>query len=68
MTFAVILGWFMTRLILGLLFYIVFTVIGALGKLFGEKFLDTNMKTSKDSYWRKRESKPFNRNDYEKQY
>ena len=68
MTFAVILGWFMTRLILALLFYIVFTVIGVTGKLFGKKFLDTNMNNSEDSYWIQRESKPFNKHDYEKQF
>lgn len=68
MTFAVILGWFMTRLILGLLFYIVFTAIGVTGKLFGKKFLDTNMNNTGDSYWIQRESKPFNKQDYEKQF
>ena len=68
MTFAVILGWFMTRLILSVLFYIVFTGISLLAKLFGKKFLDLKIDKSKTSYWSYRESKPFNKNDYERQF
>jgi len=39
MMFAVVLGWFMTRLILSILFYIVFTFIGGVPRLFGKKFI-----------------------------
>ena len=35
MTLAVIMGFFMTRLILSVLFYIVFTLIGGIPRLFG---------------------------------
>ena len=35
MIFAIILGWFMTRLILSLLFYVVFTSIGLTLRFFG---------------------------------
>src|SRR4030066_1403615 len=43
MTLAVILGWFMTRLILSILFYFVFTGIGLGGRLFGKQFLNLKM-------------------------
>ncbi len=51
MTFATILGWFMTRVILSLLFYVVFTPIGLIARLFGKQFLGLKMDRSKQSYW-----------------
>jgi len=68
MTFAVILGWFMTRVILSVLFYIVFTFIGLLARLFRKEFLDLRIDNTKKSYWIARESKPFERKDYERQF
>lgn len=68
MTFAVILGWFMTRVILSVLFYIVFTSIGFISKLFGKQFLDLKMDESKQSYWIQRERKAVEKERYEKQF
>ena len=51
MVFAVILGWFMTRLILMILFYFILTPIGLVGKLFGQNFLGNNFNSSSKSYW-----------------
>ncbi|MBI4684356.1 MAG: hypothetical protein HY755_04060 [Nitrospirae bacterium] len=68
MTFAVILGWFMTRVILSILFYVVFTATGILAKIFGKHFLDVKMDGSKKSYWNYREQKVNNKNDYERQF
>ncbi len=68
MTLAVILGWFMTRVILSVLFYFLFTGIGLGGRLFGKQFLNLKMDGSKKSYWNYREPKPFNKNDYERQF
>ncbi len=45
------LGFVMTRLILGILFYLIITPIGWLGRLFGKRFLDTGFKRDRDSYW-----------------
>jgi hypothetical protein len=47
------IGWVMTRVILVILFYLVMTPIGFLGKLFGKKFLDTTFKRKGESasYW-----------------
>ena len=39
MIFAIILGWFMTRVILSLLYYFVFTSIWLTLRLFGKQFL-----------------------------
>jgi hypothetical protein len=68
MTLAVILGWFMTRVILSILFYLVFSAIGLGARLLGKGFLDLKMDDSKNSYWIKRPRKKFQRDDYERQY
>lgn len=68
MALAVVLGWFMTKVILSILFYLVFTSIGLGSRLFGKKFLDMKIDNSKKSYWRYRESQPFNKNNYERQF
>ena len=68
MAFAVVLGFFMTRVILSVLFYVVFTGIGLGGRLFGKQFLDLKMDHSLKSYWNYRESKTFKQSDYELQF
>ena len=68
MIMAVILGWFMTRLILSVLFYVVFTFIGVLAKLFGKQFLDMKIDESSKSYWNYRKPVPFNKSNYERQF
>ena len=68
MMFAVIMGWFMTRLILSILFYIVFTFIGLVSRLFGKEFLKLTIDKSNKSYWIAREPVPFTKERYEKQF
>ena len=68
MTFATILGWIMTRVILSLLFYIVITPIGVLSRLFGKKFLDIKWNKSKDTYWNFRPKEQRKKEDYENQF
>jgi hypothetical protein len=68
MTFAAILGWFMTRLILTILFYVVFVSIGIISRLFGKNFLDLKMSGSEKSYWIARKTRPFDKSNYEKQF
>ena len=67
MTFAILLGWVMTRIILSILFYGIITMIGFLAKIFGKDFL--NLKVSNhDSYWNLRDREYELNQDYEKQY
>ena len=68
MIFAVILGWFMTRVILSLLFYVVFTSIGLTLRFFGKQFLELRWDKSKKSYWNYRTIKHLKMEDYEKQF
>ena len=46
-----VLGWVMTRVILSLLFYLVFTPIGLVLKLTGKRLLDTSLSENQASYW-----------------
>ena len=68
MIFAIILGWFMTRLILSLLFYIIFTSIGLTSRLFGKQFLELRWDKSKESYWNYKIKKKYKKSDYERQF
>ena len=68
MIFAIILGWIMTRIILSLLFYIIFTTIGLISRLFGKQFLELKWDHSQNSYWNMKTVEPFNKKNYEKQF
>ena len=63
MTFAVILGWVMTRVILSIVFYLIMTPIGLITRLLGEDFLALNRKDS-NSYWNYRDSSKELNQDY----
>jgi hypothetical protein len=66
MKLAFVLGWVNTRLILMIIFYILFTPAGLIMRLFRVDLLDRKIDKSKDSYWKKREKKVFNPSDYER--
>ncbi|MBU0529150.1 sxtJ [bacterium] len=65
MTFATILGWIMTRVILIILFYLIVTPIGLIARIFGAKFLDLSWQSNVKSYWNRREKTV---SDLEKQF
>ena len=68
MAFAVIFGWFMTRVILSLLFYVIITPIGVVLRIFGKDFLDLKKQAVQGSYWNKRDSNVEQNQNYEKQF
>ena len=68
MIFAIILGWFMTRVILSLLFYVVFTSIGLTLRFFGKQFLELRWDNSKESYWNFRNNEHLKKENCEKQF
>lgn len=68
MIFAVILGWFMTRLILSLLFFLVVTPIALVLKLIGKDLLELKKQEVQGSYWNKRISQKERNQNYEKQF
>ena len=68
MIFAIILGWFMTRVILSLLFFLIFTSIGLTSRLLGKKFLELRWDKSKETYWNFRSDEQIQNGNYEKQF
>lgn len=68
MKLALILSWINTTLILLVIYYSVFTLVGILIKLFGVDLLDTKMEKTKSSYWQKKEEEELNNLDYERQF
>ncbi len=68
MSMATLMGWFMTRLILTLLFYLVFTPMKIILRLCGKKLLDVELDNSAESYWLDRQELNMNKNRYDKQF
>lgn len=68
MTFAVIMGWVMTRIILAVLYYFILTLIGLVARLTGKQFLELKWDRSQHTYWNFRENRDFERKIYEKQF
>jgi len=68
MALAVTLGFVMTRLILSLLFFLIFTPMRFIGRLGGHRFLDLKIDKNASSYWHYREPKETAREDLEKQF
>jgi len=66
MRLAVILSWINTRIILGVLFYVVFTPAGLVMRLFRIDLLER--KEKKETYWRKKEKIDFNPSNYERRF
>jgi hypothetical protein len=67
MYFATAMGWFITRLILSLFYYIAMTPIGFVMRTFGHDALQLKKKPA-DSYWEHRTPAPINTEQYRKQY
>ena len=68
MTLAILMGWFMTRVILTILYYLVLTPIRILATLFGKNFLDLTIDKSTKSYWEVRTKREIKPADYERQF
>jgi hypothetical protein len=69
MKLSTVIGWFMSRLILIILFYLVLTPTALLGRMFGKSFLDIRFsKDSADSYWIPRKADKSQKRDYERQF
>lgn len=62
------MGWFMTRVILALVFYLGFTPMGVIGRLLGKRFLEMDPDPSAQTYWQEKVSLEVDKGSYEKQY
>jgi hypothetical protein len=68
MTLALILGWFMSRVILIILFYLIITPMAFLLKIIGKDFLKLRTDKNIESYWEKRDKQSNELPDYERQF
>ncbi|MCK4463958.1 MAG: hypothetical protein KAU58_06570 [Candidatus Omnitrophica bacterium] len=68
MSFSIIIGFFVSRLILSALFYAVLTPIGLVMRIFGKDILDQRIDKNKHSYWQDVEVGIKSRKSYENQY
>ena len=67
MSFATSLGFIMTRIILGLIFFLIFSPIGLVFRLIKKDHLDEAIDHEAASYWRIRDPKPYEPGMSEKQ-
>ncbi len=68
MGFAVVMGFFMTRVILTILYFLVLTPLGIAAKIFGKRFMELKIPKDKTSYWNIRDAKELDKKDYERQF
>ena len=68
MKLAFALSWFNTRLILAVIFYLLVAPIGLALRLFRVDLLNSRINPQDKSYWKKKESKDLNPQDYERQF
>jgi len=68
MALALVLNWFMTRIILSIVFYLVFTPIGLISKLARKEFLDLKWREPRQTYWNYRQPESVDKTRYERQF
>jgi len=68
MSFAILLGWVMTNVILALFFYIILTPLALVMRIFGKRFLDLEFRSGRGSYWMPRAKRAPGRDELEKQF
>jgi len=69
MTFSIVMGWFMTRVILFVLFFLILTPTALLLRLLGKDLLNMKFdRNSSQSYWLPRQKGESRKPDYTKQF
>ena len=68
MGLGLVLGFFVSRIILSIIFFGVITPTGLLMKLFGKDILDERIEKNKASYWHQRPDAARPNSSYENQY
>ncbi len=52
MGLSLILGWFVSRIILIFLFYVILTPVGLIARLVGKRFMDITSEPKAETYWK----------------
>lgn len=64
--FAIIIGYFVSKLIITVMFILFFIPIGLIMRLLGKDLLDKKINKNAASYWLKKENTPFSKEKYER--
>ena len=64
--FSIIVGYFVSKIILTLMFVIFFVPIGLFMRLVGKDLLDKKLNKQASTYWLKKENTPFSKEKYER--
>jgi len=65
---GLVLGWFMTRLILTIFYFLIITPMGRFTRLTGKKHLDTGFRDGSATYWIDRSDSREMQKTFEEQY
>lgn len=68
MKLAFVLGWVNTRVLLCFVFYLIFSPIGLIMRLFRVDLLDRRINQASKSYWKKKLNKEFSEEDCQKRF
>ena len=68
MKLAFCIEWVVTRFIMCVIFYLIFTPLGLMMKLLGKDLLDKKIEKGRASYWKEKTKSHFKPADYEKQF
>lgn len=68
MKLAFCIEWGVTRLIMCLIFYLIFTPLGLMMRCLGKDLLDRKIEKEKKSYWKEKPKVSFNPANYERQF
>jgi hypothetical protein len=68
MKLTFILGWVNTRVILVAIFYLLFTPVGLIMRIFGTDLLDRKIIKTRQSYWKNKVQRSSSPADYERQF
>ncbi|MFX0145267.1 MAG: SxtJ family membrane protein [Candidatus Hodarchaeota archaeon] len=68
MGMSFLIGFFMTHLILALMYYLVFTPVALVMRILGKDPLRPNYDRNAKSYWKRRPRERFTRESYEKMF
>jgi len=68
MSIALVIGFFMTRIILSIVYYLVFTPAAMIAKILGKDLIDAAVDKNAKSYWQKRPEVKYDASSTENQY
>jgi hypothetical protein len=68
MALAIVLGWFMTRVILVIVFFVGVTPVALIARITGKRFLDLGFEPERKSYWVPRTTSGEGKERYRSQF